>query len=68
MAIETLVPLRPKVVASLPGGAAKGDTVVLVADGHLYTFDGSGWVDNGAGGGSGLSDYQVRRRALIFGG
>ena len=70
MAVEILSVIRPVVVASLPlaGGSTKGDTCVLTTDGHLYTFDGSAWVDNGAGGGSGLSDYQVRRRALIFGG
>lgn len=71
MARAFLTVLRPVVVASLPsvGASTKGDTCVLTSDGHLYTFDGSVWVDNGAGGGGGgLSDYQVRRRALIFGG
>ena len=28
---------------------------MLQANGHLYTFDGSTWVDNGAAGGSGVS-------------
>lgn len=40
-------------VAALPGSPAKGDTVVLASDGHLYTYDGSAWVDNGAAGGGG---------------
>lgn len=40
-------------VSALPGSPAKGDTVVLSSDGHLYTYDGSVWVDNGAAGGGG---------------
>jgi hypothetical protein len=47
--------LRPSVVALFPGTPSQGDTVVLSTDGHLYTFDGSGWVDNGAAGGGGHS-------------
>lgn len=68
MAIEFQQVLRPPVLASAPGSPAKGDTYVLSTNGHLYTYDGSGWVDNGAGGGSGLTEYQVRQRALILGG
>lgn len=55
------------VVAALPGSPTKGETVVLSSDGHLYTYDGSAWVDNGAGGGSGLTEYQVRQRTLLLG-
>lgn len=66
MSKEFLTPIRPMPVAALPGSPAKGDTVVLSGDGHLYTYDGSTWVDNGAGGGSGLTEYQVRQRALLL--
>lgn len=52
MAIELLSVLRPAVVAALPGSPVKGDTVVLSGDGHLYTYSGAAWVDNGASGGS----------------
>lgn len=53
MAHELLTALRPVIVAALPGSPSKGDTVVLNSNGHLYTYDGSGWVDNGAAGGGG---------------
>lgn len=33
--------------ASLPGGAAKGDTYSTADADHLYTWDGAAWVDNG---------------------
>lgn len=73
MTTELLSVIRPAVVASLPstGASTKGDTCVLAGDGHLYTFDGAAWVDNGAsggGGGGGLTEYQVRQRALVLGG
>lgn len=67
MSVEVLTPLRPKVVAALPGSPSKGDTVVLNGDGHLYTFDGSTWVDNGAGGGGGVSSSYVRRAMYSLG-
>lgn len=51
MAIELLSALRPAVVAALPVSPAKGDTVVLAADGHLWTYNGAAWVDNGASSG-----------------
>ena len=53
MAIELLSALRLAVVAALPVSPAKGDTVVLAADGHLWTYDGATWIDNGASGGGG---------------
>lgn len=65
---EFHTPIRHVPVASLPVSPSKGDTVVLAGDGHLYTYDGSAWVDNGAGGGSGLTEYQVRQRALLLAG
>lgn len=68
MAQENLSAIRPVVVVSFPLSPEKGDTVVLTTDGHLYTYDGSGWVDNGAGGGSGLTEYQVRQRTFLLGG
>lgn len=55
MALVALSPLRFAVVAALPGSAAQGDSVVLASSGHLYTFDGSAWVDNGAAAGGGAS-------------
>lgn len=53
--MEFLSVIRPVVVASLPlaGASTKGDTCVLSGDGHLYTFNGTAWVDNGAAGGAG---------------
>jgi hypothetical protein len=48
---QTVVNLQP--VASLPGSASKGDMVVLDGDGHLYTHNGTAWVDCGAAGGGG---------------
>lgn len=65
MSKEFLTPIRPPVVAALPSGV-KGDTVVLTTDGHLYTHDGTVWVDNGAGGGSGLTEYQTRQRVALL--
>jgi len=53
LAREFLAAIRPAVVAALPGSPAKGDTVVLDGNGHLYTYDGAAWVDNGAAGGGG---------------
>lgn len=53
MATELLAALRFVVVSALPGGAAQGDSVVLASNGHLYTYDGTTWVDNGATGGGG---------------
>lgn len=43
------------VVAALPSGGSStmGDTCVLAGDGHLYTYNGAAWVDNGAAGGGG---------------
>lgn len=65
---EVYGPLRFLPVAALPSSPSKGMTVVLDADGHLYTYNGSSWVDNGAAaGGSGLSEYQVRQRVLLLG-
>jgi hypothetical protein len=52
------------VLASFPASPSKGDTVVLESDGHLYTFDGTGWVDNGAGGGGGGTTTAYVRRTL----
>lgn len=67
MAVEYLSPIRFVVVAALPGSPAKGDSVVLSGDGHLYTYDGAAWVDNGAGGGGGgLTEYQVRQRTILM--
>lgn len=53
MAHELLTALRPVIVSALPGSPSKGDTVVLNSSGHLYTYDGTSWVDNGAAGGGG---------------
>lgn len=39
------------VVTALPSGLPKGASLVLSSDGHLYTFDGTVWIDNGAAGG-----------------
>jgi len=55
MAFELLSVLRFAVVSSLPGTAAQGDAVVLTSNGHLYVYDGSGWVDHGATGAGGLN-------------
>lgn len=52
MAKEILSVVRFAIVGSLPAGV-KGDTCVLTTDGHLYTHDGTSWVDNGAAGGGG---------------
>jgi len=35
-------------VGSFPGSPVQGQVCVLSTDGHLYTYDGSGWIDNGA--------------------
>ena len=40
------------VVAALPAAGTKGATCVLSTDGHLYTDNGTIWVDNGGGGAS----------------
>lgn len=48
MAKEFLSTVRFAEVAALPGGAVKGDACILSSNGHLYTFDGAAWVDNGA--------------------
>ena len=53
MSIEQVSLLRPVVVATLPAGAAQGDTCVLASNGHMHTFDGAAWIDNGAAGGGG---------------
>jgi hypothetical protein len=49
------------VVAALPSGgsSAMGDTCVLAGDGHLYTYNGAAWVDNGAAGGGGGGTQNV---------
>jgi hypothetical protein len=54
MSVELLVPLRPVLVSVLPVTAVVGDTVILAATGHLYTYDGASWVDNGAGATAGI--------------
>lgn len=57
------------VVAALPSGgsSAMGDTCVLAGDGHLYTFNGAAWVDNGAaGGGGGASNVDGGSPSDIF--
>lgn len=60
MAKEFLSVIRPAVVAALPGSPTKGDTCVLSGDGHLYTYSGSAWIDNGAtGSGTGASGSAV---------
>lgn len=41
------------VVTTLPGGLPKGASLVLSGNGHLYTFDGTVWVDNGVAGSGG---------------
>jgi hypothetical protein len=64
---QFLTPVRPPVLPSFPASPSKGDTVVLSTDGHLYTFDGTGWVDNGAGGGGGTSTAYVRRMLYSLG-
>lgn len=52
MSVQLASALRFVVVSSLPSGA-QGDAVVLAANGHLYVYDGTGWVDHGAAGGGG---------------
>lgn len=70
MSKQFLTPIRPPVVASFPGSPSKGDTVVLNGDGHLYTYDGSAWVDNGAagGGGGGLTNLDGGTPSSVYGG
>ena len=34
-------------VGALPGGAATGDAYIVIADGHLYVWNGSSWTDAG---------------------
>ncbi len=58
--IPFLSPLGVVVVATLPPSPVKGSTVVLDTDGHLYTFDGSAWIDNGAAGGGGGGGTSTR--------
>jgi hypothetical protein len=67
MAKELLSVLRFAVVAALPGGATKGDACVLTADGHLYVFDGSAWVDHGATGGGSSGPAGVSQAVVDFG-
>lgn len=45
-----------KNVASLPASGFVGQPLVLTSDGHLYTWSGSVWVDNGATGSGGVTD------------
>lgn len=35
-------------VANLPTGAAKGDSYIVQADGHMYLWDGTTWIDTGS--------------------
>jgi hypothetical protein len=65
MTVQVLSPLRPVVVSSLPGSPAKGDTVVLSSDGHLYTYTGAAWVDNGSTSG-GSDPWTVVKLASDF--
>lgn len=59
-----VVRMRPQ--ASAPASPSKGWTYVDSATGHQWTYDGSTWVDNGAGGGGGgLSEYDARKIALL---
>lgn len=50
--MELVSKLRFAVVSTLPGGATRGDSLVLQSNGHLYVYDGAAWVDTGAAGGS----------------
>jgi hypothetical protein len=66
---QFLTPIRPPVVASFPSSPSKGDTVVLNSDGHLYTYSGAAWVDNGAAGASGgLSNLDGGTPSSVYGG
>ncbi len=59
MSREFLSPVRFVVVPAFPTGPTVGDSVVLLSNGHLHTFDGTAWVDNGsvaAGGNSGVGE------------
>jgi hypothetical protein len=50
------------VLTGFPAGTTQGETFVWSSDGHLYTFNGSAWVDNGqsTSGGSGIpTDYAI---------
>lgn len=67
MARELLSVLRFAVVATLPGGASKGDSCVLTSDGHLYVFDGAVWVDTGASGGGSPGPAGVTQALVDFG-
>lgn len=44
--MEFSTTIRPVIVDTFPVGSV-GDCVVLSTDGHLYTYDGTSWVDNG---------------------
>lgn len=69
MSKQFLTPIRPPVVASFPGSPSTGDTVVLDSDGHLYTFSGAAWIDNGAAGsGGGLTNLDGGSPSNVFGG
>lgn len=53
---NTVVRFEPIATLPLAGVSVAGDTCVLDSNGHLYTFDGVGWVDNGSvASGSGTS-------------
>lgn len=70
MSKQVHTPLVLVPVAALPGSPTKGTTVVLNGDGHLYTYDGSAWVDNGAagGGGGGLTNLDGGTPSSVYGG
>ncbi len=67
MARELLSVLRFANVATLPGGASKGDACVRTADGHLYVFDGTAWIDTGASGGGSSGPAGVTQAVVDFG-
>lgn len=56
MARQLLSPLRFVVVSAFPAGPAVGDSVVLSSNGHLHTYDGASWVDNGSTVTSGVAE------------
>lgn len=57
MSIELQSALRFVVLGSAPSSPAQGDAYVSSGNGHLYVYDGAGWVDHGAsGGGGGLTN------------
>lgn len=67
MTVVALSVLRFANVSALPGGATKGDSCVLTSDGHLYTYNGTSWVDNGAAGGGGPGPAGVSQATVDFG-